>query len=188
LQPAVVNHPHRLELPQRRGLRVVLAQLAGAVDHLGELAAPVGGHPAAGGGEPRAVGEQHAEAAHGAALEIAGELGVVGEHHLARRLEHGDVARRGDHVAALVVRQGVGAQHPLAAGELDRAGGGDDAEPVVVDDLVGKQQHLALGQCLCARLAAAGQPAGEGEQGEEQNQTRAAAGHGGSPQTALRNP
>src|SRR3546814_5493378 len=70
---------------------------------LAELRAVAAGARAAGRGDARVVGQQDADVADEAFLEIAGQLHELGRHRVAAGLDQGDVALRGDDIGVDVI-------------------------------------------------------------------------------------
>src|SRR6185312_392139 len=92
-----------LDLPHRRARRILAAGLAGRVNAAADLDAIPLDAPRGVAGQPRAVGQQHAQIADEAIAQIVVQLDEIGEDHVAGGLEQTDMARGGDRVGALVV-------------------------------------------------------------------------------------
>ena len=127
-----------LDLPQRRARGIFGARGARGVDALaqdllGVLLDAVG----AIGRQPRIVLHQHAEVVEDAFLHVVGDVGIAGELGVAVGLQQRHVAGRGDALGALVVGDDVGLDDLALAQDFDIAAGDEDAEALVVADLVG---------------------------------------------------
>jgi len=75
---------------------------------------------------------------------IVGKLHVIAEYHLAGRVQQADVPRCGNQVGLLVVGDDIGQQSLVPLRELDVALRHDEAELLVLLDLVGHEQHRLL--------------------------------------------
>lgn len=120
------------------GLSLQRLQGENSVHHLGKVASLA---PGAGGGEARFIRHQKAEVERHALLQPLRELEVIGEDHLAVRLEHADVAGRGHHVGMLVVCDRVREEDAIALRNLDMAARDDEPELVVVGHAIGGEQR-----------------------------------------------
>ena len=136
----VVDDLARLELPQRRAVRIVRTEIAGTVDGPFHAREPALRAHAPGGGKAGAVGEQHADAPDDSLAQVPGDLDAVREHHLARGVGDDDVACRRDAVLVEAVDQPVGPQHVPVVHERHRTLGRRDAAALVVADFVGLEE------------------------------------------------
>ena len=106
---------------QSGGLWDVLAQVAGGIDNARQLVDLPLGAPRAVGRQPAVLGQYRPHVAQHAVLHVLGQFGVVGEQHLAVRLEQRDIALGGRHAGVAVERDAVGAQHMVVLPGLDMA-------------------------------------------------------------------
>ena len=141
LLAGVVDHPRRLDLPQRRLFGIVLASLAGGVHaavHHGEGAArPIG----AGGRHARLVGRVETQRIDEAVPEIVAEIECIGVGNPAVRLGDTYVAFRLHALGGLVVGHLVGLDGGAVLIDLHIADSGDALVVVVVMNLDRLQQH-----------------------------------------------
>ena len=85
------------------------------------------------------------------------DLGAVGEDNLAIRLEQGDVADRGHGSRGDIIDDLVGDQDTLVLGDLHVAAGRDHLLDAIEDELVGGNKHgHVLGRHLARRNRAMG--------------------------------
>ena len=141
----IVDHLDRLDLPQWRSARVLLADVAGRVHRFVQFGSDAIGTARAGGGEAPAIGEDGAEVLDDPVLQVAGDLQVLREVDIARGRKHGNVPRSGHQVFLLVVGDGVCEEDIVAARGLDVAAGAGDAEfPVVGHFIRGEQDRSVV--------------------------------------------
>ncbi len=109
-------------LPQRRIRRVLLAEIAGRINHFGEFVDLALGAPRAVGDQAAVLGEQRAHAAQHAVAHAGAQFGIIGEQHLAVRLQHHDVAGGRRDVGVAVVDDAVGTHDTVVLPRLDVTG------------------------------------------------------------------
>ena len=136
-----MNNLERPDLPERRAGRILFTELAWREHRLAHFRPVPATSPTADRSESGAVGKQYPDAAHDAFPHVVGQFDVIGEDDLARGLEQAHVSRRGDHVGALVVGDGIRQQHALALGDFHVARGDDHSKGFVIADLVGGQER-----------------------------------------------
>ena len=148
----------RLELPQRRCARVVLAQIARGV-HAARQFGPIAAEPPRRVcRETRAVREQHAHVLREPGIHRVAQLHEIGEDDLAGRLHQADIAGSGDRAGALVVADRVGEQDLAALRDLDMPLRDGQPELLVVFDLVGLKEDRRVPVGLVAPAENCAQP------------------------------
>jgi hypothetical protein len=125
-----------------------LARGVGAVHERRRLAAAALG---ALGREMRMVGSVDAQRLHEAVAEVVGDVDVVGVEGGAGRIDQLDVAGRDQPPVALVVGDLLGLERVARIIDFDVADGGDLIAIVVVNELVGLDEHLLVCADLCRR-------------------------------------
>ena len=141
-----MDHADGADLPERRTVRAVLAQVAGRVDPAFGLRDRAVAPDAAVGGNPRLVGEQDSDGLDETLRQVALEFRIFGEQNVAGRLDKNDIARGRDDVRTLVVDDPFGPEQAALLRDLDIADGDDDAESVVEHHLVGRDDRRLVGR------------------------------------------
>ena len=111
LQLLVMIDLARLELPQGRRARVVLAEVARGVDAAHQLGVIVVGAAHCISRQPRAVGEQHPHVLCKPLAHRIAQLHEIGKDDFAGRLREADISRGGHRIGALIVGNRVGEQN-----------------------------------------------------------------------------
>ena len=137
----VIDHALGLDLPQRRALAGLVADLARGVggamgDHRGAVDAL-----GAAGGQPPGLADQGAEARQRAVAQMVGQHHMVGEGDIPARIGDADMAARRYLVVDLVIIHPLGQQGAAVIHDLDMADGRHRLALAVIDDLIGLQQH-----------------------------------------------
>ena len=157
-----MHHLGGLYLPQRRTGRILAAELARTEHARFQDRLVAAGADAGRCGQAAAVGKQNPNVADESFAQIAGQLGEIREYDMAVGIEQRNIARGGDHVGSHVVGHAVRQHDLLVARQLDIARRDDDAQILVVGDLIGGDQHreawIAL-LCRCGHRRKAGQEA-----------------------------
>jgi hypothetical protein len=142
----IVNDPRRLDLPQRRLCRIVLARLAGGIDavlqHRGIARRAIGALR----GKARVVGGLETERIDEAVTVVVGEIDDLAVGDLAVGLGQPDVALREQALGLLIVGDLVGLDGRAVVIDLHIADRRHAVVGVVVFDLGGLNQHRPVGR------------------------------------------
>ncbi len=144
LQLLVMIDLARLELPQGRRARVVLAEVARGVDAARQLGVIGVGAAHCIGREPRAVGEQHPHVLRKRLAHRIAQLHEIGKDDFAGRLREADIPRGGYGIGALIVGNRVGEQNLTVLGDFDVTAGDRQGQLFVVLDLIGAKQDRGV--------------------------------------------
>ena len=155
----VVDDARRLDLPERRALRMLEAGLAGGVDTAAEdrqvAVAPLRGLR----GEARLVDRHDIEAADEAVAEVVGDVEAFGGDDVAVRLQHAHAAGGDQPARFLIVDDLFGVERVAIVVDLHIADRGDGLAVEIVDELVGLQQQLLVRDPRHRRLVRRRNPA-----------------------------
>ena len=138
----VVNDPCRLYLPQRRALGVIFTRLAGCIGGLVELnniaVNPFGMRS----GKTGFVFAQNLEGLNKSVFKIVGQVEFITITHRTVGLGYFGIANRQNTFGFAVISDAVCLQHAALIIDLNIANGGNCIIVLVVDHLVGLNEHL----------------------------------------------
>jgi hypothetical protein len=152
----VVNDADRLDLPQRRLERIVLAGFAGGVDATREHRVVGAGAFGARGRHPRVVDRLEAQRIDEAVAEVVGEIELLAVADLAVGFGEPRVAFGMQALGALVVDHLVGFDRRAVVVDLDVAGRRHEIVGVVIANLVSLDEHLSVDALLLGEALARG--------------------------------